>query len=501
MLSKLRSHQVEPTNRLLELFRSSNCAIDWSSTGTGKTYVSAAVIAQLGLPTLVVGPKISRTAWTNALSALNTSASFCNYELLRGGNQPYGRWDSFTPASEYFKCEVCQCKVDLSSCIPCLYHPRGIHCVETHRVSPSYGQFTFAPEIGMVVFDESHRSGGIDSLNCELVLAAKRQRIKTLCLSATPANTPLQFRALGYLLGLHNDKEDLLVPLRFGRARKLPSFKRWLRSKEVWWDVNFRGYKWFASKEKQLEIMAELRREIIPSRGVRVTTQSIPGFPTCQIDAELYDLDNPAELNRVYEEMRDAVEQLKTRSLSDKAAEHPLTKILRARQQVELLKVPIFSELAEDYRAKELSVVFFVNFRQTIDELQKRFPDAGIIDGQTKNRELNIQSFQQNKMRELLVNCEAGKESMSLHDLCGGFPRAGLVSPCFSASTMRQIFGRLPREGGRSHSFYKVLFAAGTIEENIWRSVRGKLNALDTLLTLSDSDWTPDNLRLNRDIL
>ncbi len=164
---------------------------------------------------------------------------------------------------------------------------------------------------------------------------------------------------------------------------------------------------------------------------------------------------------------------------------------------MELLKVPIFSELAADYADKGVSIVFFLNFRQTIDELLKIFPDAGIVDGSTiKTRDETVAAFQRNDLRRLLVNCAAGSVSMSLQDLHGDFPRGGLVSPCFSADIMRQIFGRLPRDGGKSHSFYRVLFGAGTIEKKVWAAVRGRLNNLDALMTLTDSDWTPDNLRL-----
>jgi hypothetical protein len=242
--------------------------------------------------------------------------------------------------------------------------------------------------------------------------------------------------------------------------------------------------------------MQELRDQIIPARGVRVTIESIPDFPTCRIDAELYNLDEPEEMDRAYGLIRQAVEELKQHAAdNDKSPDHPLTKMLRAQQTVELLKVPVMAELAQDYESRGLSVVFFVNFRQTIEELAKRFPGIGIIDGSTvKSRDKTIAAFQSNHLRRLAVNSKAGGVSMSLHDLHGGHPRAGIASPCFSAETMRQLFFRLPREGGKSHSFYKVLFAAGTIEKKIWSAVRNRLNNLDALMTLTDADWTPDNL-------
>lgn len=464
--------------------------------GTGKTYQAAWAASQMKLPTLVVGPKISEDAWTAAAETFGDKFSFCNYELLRTGRQPFGTWDSYREARNYFQCENCQCKIDFERFIPCYCHPAGIHCVQTKKIPAHYGNFVFNPAVRLVIFDESQRLNGDDTLNCELALAAKRQRIKVLCLSATPASSPMEMRALGYLLDLHNDKSDLLSQTKFGAVMKRPAFKRWLSEKEVRFDPNTRGLKWFAGKARQLEIMQEIRSDIIPARGVRVTIGSIPNFPTCDIQAELYNLDDPAEMDRAYSLMKEAIEALKQHaSDTDKSPDHPLTKMLRAQQTVELLKVPIMTELANDYSSKGLSVVFFVNFRQTIDELAKRFPGIGIIDGSTiKTRSKTIAAFQRNALRKLAVNNKAGGVAMSVQDLIGGFPRAGLVSPCFSAEIMRQLFGRLPREGGKSHSFYKVLFGAGTIEKKIWSAVRGKLNNLDALMTLTDADWTPDNL-------
>ena len=135
-----------------------------------------------------------------------------------------------------------------------------------------------------------------------------------------------------------------------------------------------------------------------------------------------------------------------------------------------------------------------MNFSQTIEELFKRFPDAGIVDGIRKDREQTISAFQRNKLRRLIVNNKAGSVSMSLHDLQGGHPRGGLVSSGFSATELEQIFGRLPRDGGKSHSFYRVLFAAGPIEVKIWKAVKAKL---DSGQALTDADLIPDNLSIS----
>lgn len=492
--TKLRPHQVAPFRHLRGVLSRFPSAIDMSGTGTGKTYVGAAVASSLQLPTLVIGPKISRGTWQRAAEHFGDSFSVVGYEKLRAGNTPFGRWSDFKPGRPFYRCQCCQQVVDLDAFAPCWAHHAGIHCLETRKKPATYGKFEFNPAIKFLVIDEVHRCNGLDSLNAEFLVSAKRQGIPTLALSATTAHTPLNLRALGFLLDLHNDKRDLTAPHGFFHKVVRPSFSKWAGRYGCRWDQGFHGYHWFASKEKQLEIMSEIRGSIIPSRGVRVTADDIPGFPERVITAELYDLEDPEKIDRAYSEIAAARENLKRTKLSDKSPDHPLTKILRARQDVELLKIPIATELADDDFEKGFSVAFFVNFSGTIDALKKIYPDAGVIDGRNAaTRDAVVADFQANRTRRLIVNNEAGSVCLSLHDLDGGFPRMGLVFPNFSATSMFQVFGRFQREGGKSRCYYRMLLANKTVEMPVHRALVPKLNNLDAL---NDADLQPANLSL-----
>jgi len=244
--------------------------------------------------------------------------------------------------------------------------------------------------------------------------------------------------------------------------------------------------------------MRQIREHIIPARGVRVRWESIPNFPAREILAEEYDLDENGLIQSLYSEMDDALRVLEQSASGDINAEHPLTKILRARQRIELLKVPIAVALAEDYLAKGYSPAMFCNFRQTIDELSARLGCSAIIDGSAegvRERQNHIDAFQSNRARLIILNNEAGGVSVSLQDLCGTHPRVGIVFPNFSAVSMRQVFGRLHRDGGKSPCHYRVLFASGTCEAPIARALRAKCNNLDAL---NDSDLQPENFRLRK---
>lgn len=491
----LRDWQYEPANRLREILAIHHTAIDESETGTGKTYVAAFIAANNHLPTLVVGPKVARATWERAAESFGDRFSFVGYEMLRTGNTDFGKWTGgANPREKYFKCQCCQRKLPLQNFEPCYCHPIGIHCVELKAKPHRYGKFVFHPAVKQIIFDEAHRCNGMDSLNADMLIAAKQQGIRTLALSATPACSPLQMRALGYLLDLHNLNSDIIREVRPGMGIGVrPSFYRWIRKKGCTLDPAFHGWKWLVSADFQREIMNGIRDEIIPARGVRVCCDTIPGFPECDIQAELYSLDDPATLEKVYGEMAASLSALASRQEQDKNPESKITILLRGRQKVELLKVPIAVELGQDSLDKGMSVVFFVNFRQTIEELCKRFPEALVIDGTTvKTRDASLEKFQVNVCRTLVVNNEAGGVALSMQDLDGFHPRMGYVFPNFSATSMRQVFGRLPRDGGKSRCHYRVIFADCPTDRTIHCAVSRKLDNQDAL---TDSDWTPPNLR------
>ncbi len=481
---------MAPVAHLLGVLRKYGSAVDLSDTGTGKTYVACAVARKLQLPTLVVCPKIAISTWHRVGQHFGEKFSVINYEKLRTGNTPFGNWQHPAPSGEIaeeWRCQCCQQGVDFTDYQPCYCHPLGIHCIVQNKKRWNYGVFKFHPAVRVVVFDEVHRCGGLHSLNAELPIAAKRARLHILALSATSACNPLQLRALGYCLDLHT-----LHP-----AGGL-GFYDWAQHYGCRRDARFRGFKWFASEARQAEVMREIRGRIIPARGVRVRCEEIPGFPAREITAELYDLEEANQIDVLYREMAQSLRTLELQSASDTNSEHPLTVILRARQRVELLKVPIAVELCNDYVAKGYSVAIFCNFRETILALSERLQTKAIIDGSpdgVRNRQSYIDEFQANRIRKIICNSEAGGVVVSLQDLQGTFPRVGLVFPSFSAVTMRQVFGRLHRDGGLTPCHYRVLFAARTCEVSIARALRAKSNNLDCL---NDADMQPENFALTK---
>lgn len=466
-MNKLRPWQVAPAATLLDILQGSN-AVDLSDCGCGKTAHAAHVIASLKLPTLVIAPKIARTSWQRMLELFGTSASITNWEAVTVGNTPYGVWEKPVTAATrgkfYFQCQNCQRKYQADE-VPdrCYATGNGIHCFSKKPLKHKRGQFSFAPQVKFVVFDEAQRATAIKSLNAELVIAARKQQIKTLGLSATLATTPLQFRAWGYSLGLFDNPDA--------------AFFSWSRRHGCGKLLALPGWRWLAGVERQRDIMAAINRDILPSRGVRLTTASIPGFQSRTVDAELYDIADPEKIDALYAEL---------------AGLNALTEQLRVRQALELLKVDIAVELCNDAVEKGISCAIFVSFSATLAELRKRLKCDCYIDGtQTATeRQRCLDDFQANRAHVIVANSKAGGSSCDLHDLHGR-PRLGLIFPSFSITELLQICGRLHRDGALSEARYRMLLVANTVEENIKKALDCKGANLSAL---NDSDLTPNAL-------
>lgn len=474
-MTGLKPHQVSPANELLRILRTES-ALDFSDTGTGKTYVACWCIKRLARPTLAVVPKIAQTSWHRAAAHFEDTISVVGYEALRTGRTPYGSWENNPPPGFrnelWFKCEVCQCAIDADNPGRCPHNSRGIHCVETKKKKWNYGRFTFNPGIEVVVFDEVHRCGAIKSLNADMLIAARRQGLRVLGLSATAANGPLQFRALGYAINLHS----------------LMNFYTWSRRFGCGKIAGMQGWHWLAGKDRQKHFMDKLHHEIFPEHGVRVRREDIPNFPKRTVEARLFDLDECNKVQDIYRDMDFALQSLMARAMTDKAPELALTVMLRFRERIDLLKVPIAVELARDLIEKGHSVGIFCNFTSVIDELARRLNCVHIIDGKPGrmlDRETVINNFQSDEARLVLVNSEAGGVAVSLHDVRGEYSREGLVFSPLSARTFQQLCGRFQRDGGKSACRYTVLLAADTDEEKIYKKLQIKLANLDTL---NDSD-------------
>ena len=332
------------------------------------------------------------------------------------------------------------------------------------------------PKNTLIIFDESHKLKGKTSLNSKLGIFAKEQGYKILMASATSAINPMDMRAMGYILGLHNNI----------------SFWSWVR-KNGCYQGRF-GYTFNGDKE----ILRNLHKDVFLDRGIRLRRDEILGFE-CDVHSIAYDMDktDTQQITQVFFEMKAELEKLNKVAKTQKEKQaNQLVVQLRARQKCELIKVPLFVELAEEAMENGMSIVLFMNFKDSIDALAERLKTKCIIDGRNKpkERQANIDAFQKDKKRVIIVNAQAGGEGISLHDLNGKYPRMALISPSYSAIILKQCLGIEFIVTDQKQKHFKELFLLRTtVEEEVCEKVKDKLHNLDLI---NDGVLSLDNEKL-----
>jgi len=113
----------------------------------------------------------------------------------------------------------------------------------------------------------------------------------------------------------------------------------------------------------------------------------------------------------------------------------------------------------------------------------QRLKTKCIITGKINKKEVqkNIEMFQNDKERIIICNIKAGGIGISLHDINGIYQRISLISPCYSAVDLVQVLGRIHRAGSKSIAIQKLIFCAGTVEEEINKKVQKKIQNIQTI--------------------
>jgi superfamily II DNA or RNA helicase len=420
-------------------------ASDQSETGTGKTYVAAWIAKYLNSPVVIVCPKVVIPSWNKVLSYFGIKAHcLINYEKLIRGNTEHlsfkdGKDNS---ASDYI--------------------------------------INF-PKNSLVILDEVHKCKSSTSKNSDFLIKLKMDGYKSLLLSATAATNPLEMKAFGFATTLHN----------------LTSYRQFITDSGAYVG-RYGGFQIDLQSQKTVEAMSNIHDKLfnlykVSSRMTRKMFDKI--FPDNHVMAECFDMGtNTDKINRVYLQMESELAALEESSVN--YSQHHFAIMTKARRMAELLKVPTMVEMIEDWYDEGISPVVFVNFTDTVEAIEKQLAKnrkfdgkiARIVGGQSdKVRQKDIELFQSDDKRIMIANLAAGNAGVSLHDLNGNFARGAIISPSYSAINLLQALGRIHRAEGKTKCIQKVMFAAGTIEEDACKRVQSKLNNLECL---NDGDLT-----------
>jgi len=307
----------------------------------------------------------------------------------------------------------------------------------------------------LLIWDEVHKCKGVNSLNGKMLIQSKK--FNTLMLSATFASNPLDMKSTGYILGLHEYNNFFPWAIRNG-VKKAP-----------WGALSY-----FGGKKKLAEI-----HKSMGEKAHRIKIEDLGDkFPDNEVFAEAYDC---GDVQGLYDELEKKLAEIAASKAADRP--HPMTEILRARQESELVRVPVLIEMAETLMDEGRSVVIFCNFRGTIEALQAKLRNSSVIWGEQSedDREQMICKFQDDSRHIMICQIQSGGVGVSLHDINGKRPRSSLICPTYSAIDLKQALGRIHRAGAKSKAVQRIIFAADSIEENVMKRVKAKLKNIETL--------------------
>lgn len=416
-------------------------------TGSGKTYIACQTIKDLGIPALVVCPKIAISQWRRVLDGMGVPDDL-RIGVINPENLITSRRNPFYSHEEGWSGQV----------------PKG----------PA-----------LLVFDEMHRgASGVYKIshvglkgsgNKQALMAARwvnpsTPGHKVLALTATPADSPLKMQAIGYLMGFH--------------SFVAPSFYDWCRRHGCSMQARGRqaAFAFTRDRLRARAIMEGIRRDM-GERFMSITPEEIPDFPDETREAVLVDLarEDHEKLLEAYEEMPEIMR---------KPSSDTLVKLLRLRQQAEFCKAHVLGGMAADETEDGNSVFVCVNFTDARLRIQKVLeergvPFASIYGGQPeRERQAGIDAFQRNEVHVMVGMSSACGVALSLHDERHERPRVSLISPGYSASELLQALGRIRRVGG-THATQKIVLAANSVEERVAKAVEGKI---DNIAALTDGD-------------
>lgn len=443
---KLYDYQLPSVRRLMAALEHYSGALDASDTGTGKTYAALAAVHGLGMRAFVICPKAVIPSWEAVAKHFDMKlVGAINYEMLRTGKTGAGKFIEQT-------------------------NPKS---------GKKYKKFFFntkhlKPEEVVIIFDECHRMKDYKTQNCAMGIGAIEQGYKVIGDSATAADNPLQMKFVSLLTRL---------------VAQPAHFFGWMMQHGV--QRGRFGMQFVGGKKELLQI----HRDIFPRHGTRIRIADLgEAFPETKLIAEAYDMNGASEdIQAIYDEMQREIAALEARMAHDASGSERgeiLVAMLRARQRTELLKVPTICNMAEDAIEEGMNVAIFCNFDDSLTAMASRLRTTCVIRGGQKeeNRQEIIRMFQRSDR-----------------------PRLSLICPTFSGQDLKQAFGRVwrapddrrPPPGDVSNiiicniraggvgislhelsgkkSIQKVIFAAGTIEEEACHRVRAKIKRIDAL--------------------
>jgi superfamily II DNA or RNA helicase len=437
-MNKLLAYQIEHVNSLAKSINSYKRSLDASDTGTGKTYTTIALCRKLKLKPFIICPKSVVSTWSNVLDffgykkfdyVLTTYNQILNMNIIKEKDNEYV-W-SFT--KEYIDNEY------------------------------------------LFIYDEAHNCKNKNTINAKILIELAKFDVNIILLSATIVDKPLYFNIVGYVLGLYESLDDGMKWMNNLCDKK---------SKHLLLRIHDIIFPEYASRMSinLIQNPTEIQQKVIKIGDVQIElpkenkeqTDLSNLFKNNTIQMDGIQMDNYFDIIKQYNTMNELMETKSTKNIAQ---------IQLIRMRIEILKVNTFVKLTNQYIAEGKSVAIFVNFTKTLVDIAKKLNTQCIIYGQQtiNERTKSINDFCKDKSRIIICNIQSGGSGISLHDTLGNFPRVSLISPTWSAQNLMQVLGRIHRATGKSDVLQRIIFCAGTFEENIGIMLKNKINNIRML--------------------
>lgn len=515
---KLLSYQEDNVVRLINILLAKHVALDGSDAGVGKTYMAMAICREMGRRPIVVCPKTIMYNWVTVAQYMGVKPyDVVNYETMKNGKTYSTREvKEGNKTRIIYKFKTRKRSPFLDLLVP---DPDDPHkCLYEWKL----------PDDVILIVDEAHRCKDPSTENGKFLKSMKsliKKKIPILLLSATVCEKVMDMRIPFYLFdfipetrhfnhyckSLDEKNPDLKVSKK--PFINMPPEKR----KEA-----------YEKAKKDMEVI-KVHREIKAFTS-RIRIKDLGDrFPSNQWCAQLFNADDTDEITKAYVEIAKKMEELKKHP-----GGHHLAEIGRLKQEIELRKIPIFIEQAQELLDNGKSVIIFVNYLATLrilstelnitckiyggkkkDELASSDDDVDAGDDVDSDVETNIdvcdkldtnveeesvdanitqavleklpiqtleqrqhaiELFQSNQEKIIICQMRAGSVGISLHDLDGNHPRAVLLNYPNTATDLIQAMGRAHRSGGKSPVLQRIVLVANVpYEERIKKNIDRKL--------------------------
>ena len=337
-----------------------------------------------------------------------------------------------------------------------------------------------APEMDVVVLDESHRCKNPTAARSKLAAKLVAKAGFTMWLSATAGQNPLE---LSYLA-------PLLAQVTGAQAKDLKDFEQWCIDQDLGVTRGtFGKWEWRGNPADCEKVRAMLfdtaGRARKAAAGIRRRPENIVGWPA--INRILTPLELTAEARALYNEAWTAFRRELELAPRGKDPKGALAATLRLRQKSSLIRAGATTELARELLDNGHQVAISVAFVETLTALRESF-ETGIAAIRTAaihgglsatQREDERLRFQRGDARVVLFTVEEG---ISLHQgEHNDVARSEIIHDLrWSAIQMAQIEGRCHRDGRFAQVYWT--YADATVEEKIARVVAGRVQTMKEMI-------------------